>query len=137
MLNQLKAWFMRFMQGRYGPDQLYRGLLVVFFVFMVLNLFVPGGMFYFLSLGVFAYSMFRVFSRNTAKRAAENQRYIVWLDGMKKKVLQLRNRFRERDTHRYRPCPNCKTTLRLRKNIGTMHVRCPKCSTEFDVTIRR
>lgn len=137
IMQQFKAWFARVMHGRYGPDQLYRGLLVVVFAFVVINLFVPGGLFYYLSMGVFAVSIFRVFSRNHAKRAEENRRYLAWLDGAKKKLLQVRNRFRDRDTHRYRPCPSCKTTLRLKKQVGTMHVRCPKCGTEFDVNIRR
>ena len=136
-MQQLKVWLARVMNGRYGPDQLYRGLLVLFFALMVINLFVPGGVFYYLSIAVFAFSMFRVFSRNFAKRSEENRRYVAWLDGTKKKLLQIRNRFRDRNTHVYRPCPNCKTTLRLKKQVGTMHVRCPKCKTEFDINIRR
>lgn len=136
-MNQFRAWFARVMQGRYGPDQLYRGLTVVFFVLVFLNLFVPGHLFYFLSMAVLAVSMFRVFSRNIQARAAENQRYNAWLTKTRKTLLQWRNRMRERDTHRYRPCPSCKTTLRLKKQVGTMHVRCPKCGTAFDVHIRR
>ena len=136
-MNQFRAWMARMMQGRYGPDQLYKGLLVVFFVCVVLNLFVPGSIFYFISLAVFGVSTFRVFSRNIAARSAENQRYIKWRDDAKKKVLLIKNRFRDYKTHRYRPCPSCKTTLRLKRQIGTVHVRCPKCSTEFDITMRR
>lgn len=127
----------QFMQGRYGPDQMYKGLLGLFLALTMLNLFLRSAAVQAASLAVIGYALFRVLSKDRTKRAAENQRYTAFYDRWKKKVLQLVNRFKERDTHRYRECPNCKTTLRLQKKIGVVHVKCPRCKTEFDVNIRR
>ena len=136
-MNNWRMKLATWMQGRYGPDALYKVLIGVALALMVLNLFVPGGILYPLSLAFFAVAVFRVFSRNLQKRSAENQKYLALRGKAQKQLLQWRNRFRERNTHRYRACPQCKTVLRLKKQVGTMHVKCPKCSQEFDVTIRR
>ena len=47
------------------------------------------------------------------------------------------NRIKEFRTHRYRTCPNCHTSWRLKKKIGTMTITCPKCHTTSQVTIKR
>lgn len=135
--NNLKYKLMAFMQGRYGPDPMHRGLFILSLALMVLNLFIRSQALYFLALALIIYATFRVFSRNKAKRAAENQRYLMLKDQLKKKFLLARNRVREYGTHRYRACPSCKTPLRLKKQIGTVHVKCPVCKNELDVTIRR
>ena len=62
----------QFMYGRNGTDQL--GTVVVFaalFV-MLLEIFTGWWWLYFLTLGLLIYSNFRLFSRNLAKRRAEN-----------------------------------------------------------------
>ena len=83
------------------------------------------------------FAFLRVFSKQTAKRAIENRKYVTLRDSVKKKAMLLINRVKEYKTHRYRSCPNCHSTLRLQKKIGTMSVTCPKCRTSFQVTIKR
>lgn len=136
-MSNWKHKIARFMQDRYGPDQLYRGLLVLFAVLMVLNLFTRIPLFYYFSMVVFVYMMFRAFSKNRVKRAAENQKYLQLFGPLQKQMMQYYNRFRDRRTHRYRRCPNCRTTLRLKKNIGITHVKCPRCGTQADFLIKR
>lgn len=136
-MNHLKYKLMSFMQGRYGPDPMYKGLFGLSMALLVINLFVRSALVYSLSLGLIVYAMFRFFSRDRAARAAENQRYLILKEKLKKRFLLAKNRVRDLRSHRYRSCPGCKTTLRLKKQTGTVHVTCPVCRNEFDVTIRR
>lgn len=67
----------RFMWGRYGNDQLNRFLMVVMLAGLVLSMiFRFAGPFYFIALAALIWSYFRMFSRNIAKRSAENQWYL-------------------------------------------------------------
>ncbi len=135
-MNNWKMRLAAFMQGRYGMDAMYKGLVALYFALVVLNLILRRSVLFYISLLVLGFAMYRVFSRQHAKRAAENARYVALRDKAKKKVLQLYNRVRYFRTHRYRTCPNCKTSLRLRKKVGTMTVNCPVCHTTFQATIR-
>ncbi len=137
MLNRLKFKFASWMQGRYGMDPLYKALIAVYFALIVLNLFVGSAILNYAAMLLVLFAFLRVFSRQTAKRAIENRKYITLRDSVKKKVLLTINRVKEYKTHRYRSCPNCRSTLRLQKKIGTMTVTCPKCRTSFQVTVRR
>ncbi len=129
---KLTVW----MQGRYGIDPLYKALLIAYAAIVVLNLFFPSTLLWALSTATLVFAVYRVFSRQIARRAEENRRYLLARDSVKKKALLLVNRARSYKTHRYRQCPNCHTTLRLKKQIGTVTVNCPKCHTTFQVTIR-
>lgn len=136
MLNQLKYKLMNLMRGRYGMDALYRALMGLTLAAVVLNLFLPSPVFSALVLLGAGLAFFRAFSKNLQARAAENQKYLAFQGRLKQKWLQLKNRFRDRKTHRYRACPNCRQSLRLKKKVGVNHIRCPKCQHEFEVNIR-
>jgi hypothetical protein len=135
-LNNIKYRLANLMRGRYGIDALYRALMVLTIVSLVLNIIFPSILFYALSLISAVLSFLRAFSKNHLKRTAENQKYLAVSNSVKKKILQLRNRFRDRNTHRYRACPSCRQTLRLSKKVGLNHIKCPVCKNEFDLTIR-
>jgi ssDNA-binding Zn-finger/Zn-ribbon topoisomerase 1 len=137
MLNRLKFKFASWMQGRYGMDHLYKALIAVYFVLIVLNLFIGSAILNYAAMLLVLFAFLRVFSKQTAKRALENRKYVTLRDSAKKRDLLLVNRVKEFKTHRYRNCPNCRSTLRLQKKIGTMTVTCPKCRTSFQVTVRR
>lgn len=120
----------RFMWGRYGNDQLNRFLMVIMLVFLVLHLIFRGP-FYLLALALLIYSYFRMFSRNIAKRSAENQWYL-------KKTMKLRGQLQKKKRewsqlkqyHIYR-CPNCRQKIRVPRGRGKIVVTCRKCGTEF------
>lgn len=135
-MNNWKMRLAAFMQGRYGVDAMYKGLIAAYFVLVVLNLILQLSLLFYLSLAVLAYSMYRVFSRQLAKRAKENAQYVALRDRTKKSALKVYNRAKYYRTHRYRTCPNCKTSLRLPKKIGTMTVNCPVCRSTFQATIK-
>ena len=73
----MKEKLIRFMQGRYGVDQLSKFLLILGLIAVVVSsVFVDniaGFIFYILGWILVIYCYFRVFSRNVQKRYAENQ----------------------------------------------------------------
>ena len=98
---------------------------------LVVSMLTRQGILYLLALALMVYSYFRIFSRNRAKRYAENAVYL-------QKTAKLRNRFatfsrdmRTRRTHHIYRCPDCRQKIRIPKGKGRVAVRCPKCSTEF------
>ena len=127
----MREKFYRFMQGRYGQDQLSRFLLILDLIFLIANIFLRSSILSAIILIVIIFIYFRMFSRNHAARYAENQRYLnatarfrYWL----KKKKKLAN---ERKYHRIYVCPKCKQKIRIPKGKGKIMVRCPKCHHEF------
>lgn len=120
----------RFMQGRYGNDRLGQAMLVVALVCMVLSLFrIP-----FVStigLVVLVLTYYRMFSRQIAKRAAENQKYMQLEWKVRAKLQKKKQALAQRKTHRIYKCPNCRQKIRVPRNRGRIAISCRKCGTEF------
>ena len=135
-MNNWKYKLAAFMQGRYGIDPLNRAIPFIYFAFALLGLVFGSQLMVTLGTAVAAFGIYRFFSKQTAKRAEENRRFTALRDTVKKKALLFFNRVKFYKTHRYRECPNCHSTLRLKKQIGTMTVNCPKCRTTFQVTVK-
>ena len=74
--------FMNFMRGRYGWDQLGMFLMIASFAIEILGRIFRSSIVYYIGLALFFWMLFRMFSRNTGARVAENQKFI-----------NLRNRF--------------------------------------------
>lgn len=120
----------RFMWGRYGNDRLNQVLMVVALVLLILS--IPGSdLFYLPALALLGYVYFRMFSRQIAKRSAENQCYLAremkvrrWFQGRKRA-------FAERKEYKIFKCPNCGQKLRVPRGKGRIAIRCRKCNAEF------
>lgn len=119
------------MAGRYGVDQFARFLNILIIVLLVVSMLTRIGMIYLLALVLLVYSYYRIFSRNHARRYAENMKYL-------QKTAKLRGFFQTqkrdagmRKTHHIYRCPNCKQKIRIPRGKGRIAVRCPKCGTEF------
>ncbi len=125
----------RFMLGRYGSDQLNSFILIVVAILMVVNIFVNSLIMYLLYMLMWAWSLFRMMSRNIYKRRAENEKFLKMWNPIKNKCRLMKNKRRDRKTHVYKKCPKCKAVLRLPKQKGKHTVRCPKCSERFDIKI--
>ncbi len=123
------------MQGRYGTDQFYNFLLVVYLVLFILNLFLGSLIISLLETMLIVYMFFRIFSRNIYKRQQENMKYLRLSKKPKDFFSLTKNRFRDRKTHVYKTCPACKSTLRLPKVKGEHTAVCPRCARRFDVKI--
>ncbi len=129
----------RFFYGRYGTDQLNTFILVLYAVFLLLNMFFGRylwGLLFWIpaAVCVFLY-FFRMLSRNIHIRRAENEKFMkAWKKFTGFFKLQ-RNKFRDRKTHVYRRCPSCRAMLRLPKKKGEHSVCCPACRKSFGVKI--
>lgn len=130
-----------FFYGRNGVDQLYIFLMIIWFILMFINLvlgFFEGtgiisAIIMVLSSALFIYMMFRAFSKNTAARQKENYRYLTIKNKITGWFRLQKRKFKERKTHSFKKCPNCKKTVRLKKIKGEHTVRCPLCSGTFKV----
>lgn len=126
----MKAWFQRFMSGRYGNDQFGGFLTISSLVLLVLGLFL-NGILYYLGLGLLIYAYFRMFSRNIQKRYAENQWYMGKRAVVTGVLGKYKRRFDQRSTYRYFRCPHCRQEIRVPRGRGSISITCPKCGTQF------
>ncbi len=120
-----------FMYGRYGTDQLSLALVVGGFVFYTLYVFTRFRLFYLFSLILYGISIFRTLSKNTAKRRAENQKFMSFWYKVKNWWVGVRADFEERKTYKHFKCPSCGQKIRIPRGRGKVEVRCPKCSNRF------
>ena len=83
----MKEKLIRFMQGRYGIDQLSKFLIIVGVVVVLVSAFfnwgVLGLIVYFLGWVLVIWGYFRVFSRNVSKRYAENEAFLAKTNGIR------------------------------------------------------
>ncbi len=121
----------QFLYGRNGFDHLARTCNAVAILLLVINLFVHNAVIYFLWMIFFAYSMFRVYSRNIPKRYAENQKFLSMTETPRKYVKLLKLQWRDRSVSRYYICKCCKQQIRVPKGKGRIEIRCSKCGERF------
>ena len=123
------------MYGRNGADQLGMATLVVGIVLDVVSMFartdtarrILGA----ITAVLLFVMLFRMFSRNLAKRRAENAWFLnKVLYPVKRKSGAARQRAQDKE-HKYFTCPNCKTVCRVPKGKGKIVITCPKCHGEI------
>lgn len=125
----------QFMQGRYGPDAMLLGLVIVYALLSFINLFVRSAIIYFIGLAIFFYGVFRFLSRNTQKRSAENMKYLSLTAGLRRTFSNLGSRMQQNKTYCFKRCPNCGKTLRLPRKRGKHTTCCPVCKCSFSVHV--
>lgn len=129
-----KERFIRFMQGRYGADALSRFLLGVTVAIMLISAFTKGpvhSVLYVISLLGLLYCYFRMFSRNHAKRYAENRFFLEKTAGIRKLIAKQKYLMAQRKTHHIYSCPGCRQKIRIPRGRGRIEISCPKCNTKF------
>ena len=119
------------MVGRHGVDQLSMTLVWVGLGLYVIAAVFNLGLLSIVSLVVYGYTVFRMFSRNEQKRGDENRRYVAFKSKITTGVKQARTRFKNRKQYRYFRCPNCKAWLRLPHGAGVVTVTCGRCHNSF------
>ena len=77
------------------------------------------------------YTYFRMFSRQTYKRACENQAYLAKTAKVRHFFASQKSIMAQRKTHHIYKCPTCKQKIRVPKGKGRIEIRCPKCNTTF------
>ena len=121
----------RFMQGRYGVDAFSRFLIMVGMVLAVISMLGKWTVFYILAWILLLLAYLRMFSRNYAKRAAENQTYLRLAGKLRAKWNSRGRRgTRDKQYHIYK-CPECKQKIRIPRGHGKVEIRCPKCGRTF------
>ena len=134
-MKDMKEKFIRFMQGRYGIDQFSKFLLILGVVVVLLSSFLSrnpvGLVFYLIGWALVIYCYFRMFSRNTSKRYAENQASLAKTYKIRTFFSQQKNIWKQRRVYHIYTCPNCRQKIRIPRGKGKIEIRCPKCSTTF------
>ena len=119
----------KFMQGRYGVDELYKFLLGLYFSLFVVNLFFKSFILEIIGLVIVIFTFYRFFSKNISKRRRENRWYLRVKNILIKPFLQIKRNYKDRDYYVYKKCMGCKSILKLPlpKKRGIQKVKCPKC----------
>ncbi|WP_017473852.1 zf-TFIIB domain-containing protein [Amphibacillus jilinensis] len=135
-MERLKRKIAQFMQGRYGIDQLYIAMLILYFILLAFNRRIHNPYFGLLLWLLIVVAIYRVFSKNISKRYVENQQFLKFWRRIKNKLSLTVKRLADVRTHRYRKCPNCQTVLRLPRKRGVHRTKCPRCTKRFQVKVR-
>lgn len=120
MFQRMGDAIRRFMAGRNGVDNLAWFLCVLSVILSLISSFTELPVFGLLGNIPMFLALFRVFSRDTARRYEENQKF-----------MQFFGRIKGRKTHRYFRCPDCKTRVRVPKGKGRIKITCPSCRETF------
>ena len=129
--QKMKSAMMNFMQGRHGADNLGMFTLILGLILSLAATFTGNGILSILGLGLYAWTLFRMLSRNNEARIKENRKYIELTSGWKTRGNQWVLRMKNRKDYVYFKCPDCKVLLRAKRGGGEKDIVCPRCSTKF------
>lgn len=121
--------------GRSGPDALSMATSFLACVLLIVAMFVGGvlsGVLWLLACVCLISSYYRIFSRNTARRRLENERFLKLvkpLTDRKDRYLQKR---RQKNLYCFFKCPQCSTVLRVPKGKGRIRITCRSCGHVFE-----
>lgn len=132
----MKEKFIRFMQGRYGVDQLARFSMGAALVLIIAAIFVrrgstAGAVLDTAGLLIIVYTYYRIFSRDIQKRYAENQKFLRTVGKIRMRFSREKSIMEQRKTYHIYTCPGCKQKIRIPKGKGKIEIECPKCHTKF------
>jgi len=119
----------RFMYGRNGVDALSWALVVLEVVLSLLSSFIHvrgvSQALYFVSTALMFVVLLRIFSRNLARRQAENAKFLTWWTPKANAIRGARAR-RADKAHKYVRC-SCGAYCRVPRGVGKIELTCPKC----------
>ena len=121
----------RLLYGRYGWDQLNFCLTGVALVLYLLDLFLDASPLYFLYLLCILVVLFRVLSRNYARRRAENAKFLT-VAGPVIRWFKLQRTIHRDKEHRYFKCPNCGQQPGVPGDKGKIFITCRNWGLSFD-----
>lgn len=126
---------MQFMQGRYGVDQLSNFLIGAAVFIALLGMFVRVPALNLLCWILIIIGYVRIFSRNTSKRYAENQKFLDKTFGIRNAFAKMKYRMKygkqTSDPYYIYQCKKCGQKIRIPKGKGKIMVTCPKCKYQF------
>lgn len=127
----MKEKFYRFMQGRYGIDQLNSFLMIVCVICFIVNMFIGSIVLTFIAYGTWLFVIFRMFSKYIYARNRENDKYLNFFSPLSR-WLKLKLMSKQDPSNKYFSCPKCKQMVRVPKGHGTVVVTCPNCQNKFE-----
>ena len=120
-----------FMAGRYGSDELntflwcIAAVLSILFAVCDLSRLMP------IVTVLLLWTIFRMFSRRTDKRSAENHRFLLRFYPIRDAVAGWFSRTRQLRDYRFFTCPGCHSRLRVPRGKGHIQITCPRCGHRF------
>ena len=121
----------RMMMGRYGSDQLGMALLGGYLVLYLLSRLLHSSLLSWLSLAVILWAFYRMLSRQTERRRAENARFLEAVGPLMRRYNVNKCRRQDKE-HCYFKCPNCGQQLRVPKGKGLLSITCRNCGVNFE-----
>lgn len=124
-----------FLAGRNGPDALSMTASLSACVLLIVAMFARGtvsSVLWLLALICLVFCYFRIFSRNTARRRAENQRYLTLIAPLTQLRARRREKKRQKNLYCFFKCPQCNTVLRVPKGKGHIRITCKCCGHVFE-----
>ena len=128
-MSKFRNALYRFMYGRNGVDALSWALVVLEVVLSLLSAFIHvrgvSQALYFVSTALMFVVLLRIFSRNLARRQAENAKFLTWWTPKASAIRGARAR-RADKAHKYVRC-SCGAYCRVPRGVGKIELTCPKC----------
>lgn len=128
-MSKFRNALYRFMYGRNGVDALSWALVVLEVVLSLLSSFIHvrgvSQALYFVSTVLMFVVLLRIFSRNLARRQAENAKFLTWWTPKANAIRGARAR-RADKAHKYVRC-SCGAYCRVPRGVGRVELTCPKC----------
>ena len=128
-MSKFRNALYRFMYGRNGVDALSWALVVLEVVLSLLSSFIHvrgvSQALYFVSTALMFVVLLRIFSRNLARRQAENAKFLTWWTPKANAIRGARAR-RADKAHKYVRC-SCGSYCRVPRGVGKIELTCPKC----------
>lgn len=134
-LNRIQTKFSIWMNGRNGRDELVTAACFAGVVCLIFSVLSRRYKFYLLALFLWGYTIFRICSKNLAKRRLENENFQSLFGNFykigKKYISLIKLSIKERKTSRFFLCKKCGQIIRIPKGKGTIEISCPKCRNHF------
>ena len=127
----MKEKIRRYMQGRYGMDELSKLLMTLSIVIIVLASLTRNSMVNLIGFLVIGFVYVRIFSKNFYKCSLQNQKYLQYRKKLTSGWQNKISKFKQRKTHHIYSCPECKQKVRIPKGKGKVEITCPKCAAKF------
>ena len=121
--------------GRNGPDALSMAASLSACFLLIVAMFVGGvvsSVLWLLAFICLIFCYFRIFSRNVAKRRAENQRFLTRFAPLTQLKARYQEKKRQKNLYCFFKCPQCGTVLRVPKGKGRIRITCKCCGHVFE-----